>query len=176
MSGRGDSGSSFSKVNQSLYFARLHCDMARALAEQTESKPQFLRQQQLGSLEAAVDCLYRAVYFLALFLLAKDPLRSQLQVSPERLLAVLVTAVEQNPAAEIQSLLYALKDPDALALMLDARRGIWSDKPGGSMASAALNANEISLVDASLSLDSCEQWMAQIAKLAEQCRASNAEY
>lgn len=167
------------KINQALYFARLHCDNARALSEPTTqdaaksevSTARFLRQQQQCYLEAAVECLYRATFFLALQLMDEGELRKQLKQNPELLVAILKSYLQATPSPEINKLLQRFEDSNALGFLIESHRSIWADK-NTSLASAA---GEIKLLDLSLSTDSCELWMQLIANMLAEFQHSNTE-
>lgn len=166
---------SFGKINQSLYFARLHCDNARNLEQTAVGKPQFLRQQQLSCLEASVDCLFRAVFFLSIYLLNDPDWRKQLARSPEQILPLLKQNTQVTPNPEVTALISSLEDPHALALLLDARRAIWSYQSTPVSSASTAMIDEIKLVDLSLSRESCEQWMQIISELALQLQGSSVE-
>ncbi|MDG2035638.1 MAG: hypothetical protein P8J42_03400 [Pseudomonadales bacterium] len=159
------------RINQSLYFARLHCDSARALVAGSDSKPQFLRQQQLCFFEASADCSFRAVYFLAIDLLDQGQLRSELIQTPKLLLNSLKLAYQDKPTAEINNLIQALEDPHLLAALLSVRHTIWSH----NVVQAAPAKDMISLVDVSLSLESCERWQQLITEMVLKVQGSSAE-
>lgn len=167
---------SFGKINQSLYFSRLHCDNARHIEQDTVGEPHFIRQQQLCCLEAAVDCLFRAVFFLSVYLVNDSTWRKQLVQSPDQILPLLKKSLVAFPNPEVSSLIRSLENPHALALLLEARSAIWSyQSNSGGSASNAMAMSEIKLLDVSLSIDSCEQWMHTIAELAIQLQSSGVE-
>ena len=168
------------KINQALYFARLHCDNARALSvpaskdtskSEASSSARFLRQQQQCYLEASVECLYRAAFFLALQLMDEGELRKQLKQNPEILVASLKAYLQATPSPEINKMLQAFEDSNALGFLLESRRSIWADK-NTALASPA---SEIKLLDLSLSADSCELWMQLIANMLTEFQHSNTE-
>ena len=160
------------KINQSLYFARLHCDNARDLVVDASSQPQFSRQQQQCFLEASADCLFRAVFFLAIELLDKGTLRSELIQQPNQLLNRLRLAYQEKPLPEVDSLIQALEDPHSLATLLSSRQTIWSH----NAVRQAAPKDAIAVVDLSLSVDSCERWQQLIADLFLKVQGTSAEF
>ena len=159
------------KINQSLYFARLHCDSAKSLVS-GDGQPQFFRQQQQCFLEASADCLFRAVYFLAIDLLDKGPLRTELMQRPHSLLNSLKLACQETPNPEVNGLIQTLEDPHLLAPLLSARQTIWSH----NAVRQALAKDAIAVVDVSLSVDSCEHWQQSIAQLVLKVQGTSAEF
>ena len=160
------------KINQSLYFARLQYDNARALVASDASEPKFLRQQQQCFLEASADSLFRAVYFLAIELLDKGTLRSELIQQPNQLLNRLRLAYQETPISEVDSLIQALEDPHSLASLLSARQIIWSH----NTVRQAVAKDAIAVVDLSLSVDSCERWQQLITELVLKVQGISAEF
>ena len=160
------------KINQSLYFARLQSDSARALVANAASEPKFLRQQQQCFLEASADCLFRAVYFLAIELLDKGALRSELIQQPNQLLNRLRLAYQETPIPELNSLIQSLEDPHSLASLLSARQIIWSH----NTVRQAVAKDAIAVVDLSLSVDSCERWQQLITELVLKVQGTSAEF
>ena len=164
------------KVNQSLYFARLHCDSARQLLAEPNGQLPFARQQSQCSLEAAVECLYRALYFQTLALLKDDgsssQLLQQLQSAPQTLAAIVKSYCQKGQGPELNRLNEMLASPSGLALLLQEYQAIWTVKSTAK----AVQIVDISLTDTVLSLESCEQWMQDIIAMFEQFRASSAEY
>ena len=160
------------KINHSLYFARLQCDSARELVANASSEAQFLRQQQQCFLEASADCLFRAVFFLAIELLDKGTLRSELIQQPNQLLNRLRLAYQDTPIPEVNSLIQALEDPHLLASLLSARQLIWSH----NAVRPAVAKDVIAVVDLSLSVDSCERWQQLIGELVLKVQGSSAEF
>lgn len=159
------------KINQSLYFARLHCDSAKSLVT-GDGRPQFSRQQQQCFLEASADCLFRAVYFLAIDLLDQGPLRKELIEQPNLLLRSLKLAYQASPTLELNSLIQALEDPRLLASLLSTRQTIWSH----NTVRPAMAKDTIALVDVSLSVDSCEHWQQLIADILLKIQGTSAEF
>ncbi|MGB1192312.1 MAG: hypothetical protein ACPG3T_05275 [Pseudomonadales bacterium] len=131
----------------------------------------WVAQQQLCFLEASADCSFRAVYFLAIDLLDQGQLRSELIQTPKLLLSSLKLAYQDNPSAEINTLIRALEDPHLLASLLSVRHTIWSH----NVVQAAPAKDVISLVDLSLSIESCERWQQLITEMVLKVQDSSAE-
>lgn len=159
------------KINQSLYFARLHSDSAKSL-DDGNGQPQFFRQQQQCFLEASAECLFRAINFLAIDLLAKGPLRTELMQRPNSLLTSLKSAYQEAPSPEVNSLIQALEDSHSLASLLSARQAIWSH----NAVRPTLAKDAIAVVDLSLSVDSCEHWQQVITDILFKVQGTSAEF
>ena len=149
------------KLNQALYFARQHCRRAESFGDDV--------QQGQPSLDAALDCLYRALFFLSFSILSERSDRAALEASPESWAARLEAAQARSPSPQCALLLQALADSRQLAGLLVTQRALFS------CTTAATSARAIPLLDNSLSPEACLRWAEQIARLSEQFQCEGRE-
>jgi hypothetical protein len=101
------------QINQALYFARLHIESAEQL--QAEQGGRFSRQILQCHSDAAVEQLYRSLYFIALLLLSNTSLANQLQLNPQMLNRVIKQAANEQQAPLVNQLAHMLAGTGELA-------------------------------------------------------------
>ncbi|MGB5324611.1 MAG: hypothetical protein WBN40_04195 [Pseudomonadales bacterium] len=157
-------------VNQALYFARLLASQADAL-QQGQGDAAFYRQQRQCYCEAALDALYRALYFLVAGEMSQAGAAvSQLLRAPEELEAELEAAARLHPSPMLNELRAALQNGQSLRRMLEAWRSLWQ------MRVAREQSSELLVAESGITASECHAWREEIAGLFASSRAQGAEY
>lgn len=169
-----DNNGYFRQFNQCLYFSRLQTDIADTLYK--EEAKSFNAQQLQCHCEASVECLYRALYFLASSQL-KEPNQHYLLSNPATLIPVLDEANNQQPAAALQELVSALKPHLGkgsydLSGLITAYAALWQPQKKIAQTTASL----LSVREIHITAEQCREWHKQLSEIANNLIEHSAEY
>jgi len=157
------------QVNQSLYFARLQLEAADN-AEQAQ-RARFGGQVQQCHSDAALEQLYRALYFLAQIVLANTSFEQQLRHNPFELNKTLKQAAVQNPARLLNQLAQLLVPGGELFELLQAYLSRWN-----SNTRSVGNQTDILHSDKPALLEQCRRWYELLSEFNVLIAEQNAEY